>query len=101
MYLSFCGTFLLARIVMPEPLVTAFMAGAMYCGICGYERRRHRRLWFAGVWIFVALACLTKGVFWHCLSRCGFCFVLDFLSRTEGTISRPSPVGLCVDFSFD
>ena len=62
-YVSFCGTFLLARIVMPEPLVTAFMAGAMYCGICGYERRRHRRLWFAGVWIFVALACLTKGVF--------------------------------------
>lgn len=61
-YLSFCGTFLLARIVMPEPLVTAFMTGAMFCGISGYERRRHRRLWFAGVWIFVALACLTKGV---------------------------------------
>jgi 4-amino-4-deoxy-L-arabinose transferase-like glycosyltransferase len=61
-YLSFCGTFLLARIVMPEPLVTAFMTGAMFCVICGCERRRHRRLWFAGVWIFVALACLTKGV---------------------------------------
>jgi 4-amino-4-deoxy-L-arabinose transferase-like glycosyltransferase len=61
-YLSFCGTFLLARIVMPEPLVTAFIAGAMFCGICGYERRRHRRLWFAGVWIFAALACLTKGL---------------------------------------
>src|SRR5436189_2459584 len=61
-YLSFCGTFLLARIVMPEPLVTAFMAGAMFCGICGYERRRHRRMWFAGVWIFAALASLTKGV---------------------------------------
>jgi len=61
-YLSFCGTFLLARIVMPEPLVTASMAGAMFCGICGYERRRHRRMWFAGVWIFAALACLTKGV---------------------------------------
>jgi 4-amino-4-deoxy-L-arabinose transferase-like glycosyltransferase len=61
-YLSFCGTFLLARIVMPEPLVSAFVAGAMFCGICGYERRRNRRLWFAGVWIFAALACLTKGV---------------------------------------
>ncbi|MGC2626877.1 MAG: glycosyltransferase family 39 protein, partial [Candidatus Udaeobacter sp.] len=60
-YLSFCGTFLLARIVMPEPLVSTFMTGAMFCGICGYERRRHRRLWFAGVWVFVALACLTKG----------------------------------------
>jgi 4-amino-4-deoxy-L-arabinose transferase-like glycosyltransferase len=61
-YLSFCGTFLLARIVMPEPLVTAFMTGAMFCGMCGYERRRYRRLWFGGVWAFVALACLTKGV---------------------------------------
>src|SRR6184192_2607717 len=61
-YLTFCGTFLLARIVMPEPLVSAFMAGAMFCGICGYERRRHRQMWFAGVWIFAALACLTKGV---------------------------------------
>jgi hypothetical protein len=60
-YLSFCGTFLLARIVMPEPLVSVFMAGAMFCGICGYERKRHRRVWFAGVWIFAALACLTKG----------------------------------------
>src|SRR5437773_6226677 len=61
-YLSICGTFLLRRIVMPEPLVSAFMTGAMFCGICGYERRRHRRMWFAGVWIFAALACLTKGV---------------------------------------
>jgi 4-amino-4-deoxy-L-arabinose transferase-like glycosyltransferase len=61
-YLSFCGTFLLARIVMPEPLVTAFMTGAMFCGICGYERRRYRRVWFTGVWIFAALACLTKGL---------------------------------------
>ena len=61
-FLSFCGTFLLARIVMPEPLVTAFMAGAMFCGISGYERRRHRPLWFAGVWVFAALACLAKGV---------------------------------------
>jgi 4-amino-4-deoxy-L-arabinose transferase-like glycosyltransferase len=60
-YLSFCGTFLLARIVMPEPLVSAFIAGAIFCGICGYERRRHRRMWFAGVWICSALACLTKG----------------------------------------
>jgi 4-amino-4-deoxy-L-arabinose transferase-like glycosyltransferase len=61
-YLSFCGTFLLARVVMPEPLVSAFIAGAVFCGICGYERRRRRRMWFAGVWIFAALACLTKGL---------------------------------------
>jgi 4-amino-4-deoxy-L-arabinose transferase-like glycosyltransferase len=61
-YLSFCGTFLLARIVMPEPLVSAFIAGAMFCGLRGYERRRHRRMWFAGVWICSALAFLTKGL---------------------------------------
>src|SRR5437762_2644225 len=61
-YLSCCGTFLLARIVMPEPLVSAFIAGAIFCGLCGYQRRRHRRGWFAGFWICSALACLTKGL---------------------------------------
>src|SRR3954453_8405937 len=61
-YLSFCGTFLLARIVMPEPLVSALIAGTMYCAVCGYQRRRYRRAWFAGFWIFSALACLTKGL---------------------------------------
>jgi 4-amino-4-deoxy-L-arabinose transferase-like glycosyltransferase len=60
-YLSCCGTFLLARIVMPEPLVSAFIAGGIFCGLCGYQRRRHRRAWFAGFWICSAFACLTKG----------------------------------------
>src|SRR5438445_5277265 len=32
-YLSFCGTFLLARIVMPEPLVSAFTAGVVCCSM--------------------------------------------------------------------
>ena len=61
-YLSFCGEFLLARIVMPEPLVSAFITGAIFCGLCGYQRRRYRRVWFAGFWICAALACLTKGL---------------------------------------
>src|ERR1700757_4710575 len=61
-YLSCCGTFLLARIVMPEPLVGAFIAGAIFCGLRGYQRRRHRRVWFAGFWICSAFACLSKGV---------------------------------------
>src|SRR5207245_4400561 len=61
-YLSFCGTFLLARIVMPEPLVSALIAGAILCGLCGYQRRRHRRAWFTGFWAYSALACLTKGL---------------------------------------
>ena len=60
-YLSFCGVFLLARIVMPEPLFSALIAGAIFCGLCGYQRRRYRRVWFAGFWICSALACLTKG----------------------------------------
>ena len=61
-YLSCCGTFLLARIVMPEPLVCTFMAATIFCGLCGYQRRRHRWAWFAGFWICSAFACLTKGL---------------------------------------
>ena len=60
-YLSFCGTFLLARIVMPEPLFSMLITAAIFCGICGYQRRRRRRAWFAGFWICAALASLTKG----------------------------------------
>jgi 4-amino-4-deoxy-L-arabinose transferase-like glycosyltransferase len=60
-YLSFCGAFLLGRIVMPEPLVSALIAGAIFCGLCGHQRRRDRSVWFAGFWICSALACLTKG----------------------------------------
>ena len=61
-YLSSCGTFLLGRIIMPEPIFSALIAGAIFCGVCGYQRRRLRRAWFLGVWICSALACLTKGV---------------------------------------
>ncbi|HWH92023.1 MAG TPA: glycosyltransferase family 39 protein [Candidatus Binatia bacterium] len=61
-YLSLCGTFLLARIVMPESLVSALIAGAIFCVIGGYQRRRNRRIWFAGFWICSAFACLTKGL---------------------------------------
>src|SRR5262245_39575263 len=50
-YLSLCGTFLLARIVMPEPLVSALIAGAIFCAIGGYQRRRNSRFRFARVWI--------------------------------------------------
>src|SRR5256885_7851768 len=58
-YLSFCGTFLLARIVMPEPLVSACIAGAIFCGVCGYYRRRHRLASFACFLVFSAFSCLT------------------------------------------
>ena len=61
-YLSFCGTYLLARIVMPEPLFSMWITAAIFCGVCGYQRRHYRRAWFAGFWICAALACLTKGL---------------------------------------
>ncbi|MGH8165313.1 MAG: ArnT family glycosyltransferase, partial [Rhodanobacteraceae bacterium] len=57
-----CGTFLLGRIVMPEPVFSAFIAGAIYCAIRGYERRAGRRGWFVGFWICAALACMTKSL---------------------------------------
>ena len=60
MYVCMCGTFLLGRIIMPETDFSAFLAGAIFCGVCGYQRRRSRWWWFAGVWICSALACLTK-----------------------------------------
>src|SRR5205823_6088424 len=47
---------------LQKPLVSALIAGAILCGLCGYQRRRHRRGWFAGFWICSALACLTKGL---------------------------------------
>ena len=61
-HLCSCGTFLLGRIVMPEPVFSALIAGAIYCAIRGYERRRGRRGWFFGFWICAALACMTKSL---------------------------------------
>lgn len=60
-YLTLSGTVIFGRIVMPEPLFSAFFAGAIYCGIAGFQERHERRSWFAGFWICAALACLTKG----------------------------------------
>jgi len=61
-HLCCCGAFLFGRIVMPEPVFSAFIAGAIYCAIRGYERRQGRRGWFVGFWSFVALACMTKSL---------------------------------------
>ena len=61
-HLCCCGTFIFGRMVMPEPLFSAFIAGALYCAIRGYERRPGRRRWFIGFWIFAALACMTKSL---------------------------------------
>jgi 4-amino-4-deoxy-L-arabinose transferase-like glycosyltransferase len=59
-YLCSCGVFLLGRILMPEPVFSAFLAGAIYCGLRGYESRGRRAGWFVGVWLCCALATLTK-----------------------------------------
>ena len=61
-YLCSSGTFLLGRIIMPEPVFSAFLTGGFFCVIGGYQRRRNRRLWFGGVWVCAAFACLTKSV---------------------------------------
>lgn len=59
-YLAMAGTFLLARIVMPEPVFTALIAGAMLCALRGYQQREGRTWWFLGFWLCAAFACLTK-----------------------------------------
>ncbi len=61
-HLCCCGAFIFGRIVMPEPVFSALIAGALYCAIRGYERRQGRRRWFIGFWICVALACMTKSL---------------------------------------
>lgn len=56
------GAFLLGRAVTPEPVFSAFVAGAIFCAVCGYQRRQFRRTWFAGFWFCASLACLGKGL---------------------------------------
>ena len=54
-YLTSAGTFLLGRIIMPEPVLSAFIAGGVFCAICGYQSRSHRGIWYAGFWVCAAL----------------------------------------------
>lgn len=83
-YLSLAGTFTLARIVMPEPLFGALIAGAMYCGLAGFQQRRQRRAWFTGFWICTAFACLTKGP--HALLFSGGTFAILAIFYREARI---------------
>ena len=61
-YLSLCSVSTFGRVIMPEPVFSAFIVGAIFCGVCGYQRRRGRPWWFLGFWICCALACLTKSL---------------------------------------
>lgn len=60
-YLCSAGAFLPGRMVTPDAIFAAFIAGAIFCAVRGYQRRLFRRAWFAGVWLCAALACLAKG----------------------------------------
>lgn len=61
-FLTLSGTFLLGRIIMPEPIFGAFIAGGFFCAICGYQRRHRRMWWYTGFWICAALATLAKSI---------------------------------------
>src|SRR5438270_2887830 len=60
-YPPLSGAVIIGRFLMPAPLFAALFAGAIYCGLAGFQQRHQRRAWFAGFWICAALACLTKG----------------------------------------
>jgi 4-amino-4-deoxy-L-arabinose transferase-like glycosyltransferase len=60
-FLCSTGTFVLGRLIAPDNLLALFIAAAMYCAVCGYQRRKFRRAWFAGFWLAAALATLAKG----------------------------------------
>jgi 4-amino-4-deoxy-L-arabinose transferase-like glycosyltransferase len=83
-YLTLTSTFVLARIVMPEPLFSALIAGAIYCGLAGFQQRKQRHIWFAGAWICVGLACLAKGP--HALLFCGATFAIPAIFYREARI---------------
>jgi 4-amino-4-deoxy-L-arabinose transferase-like glycosyltransferase len=55
------GAFLLGRMVSHDSFFALFIAGAIYCLVCGYQRRKFRWAWFAVFWFCGSLACLTKG----------------------------------------
>jgi len=79
-HLCSAGAFLLGRAVTPEPVFSAFVAGAIFCAVCGYQRRQFRRAWFAGVWLCAGLACLSKGLE-GLLLLAGICVLLAILFR--------------------
>src|SRR3954451_5203796 len=59
-YLCSAGTFVLGRLVAPNNLCSLFIAAAIYCALCGYQRQKFRRIRFAGFWISAALSTFTQ-----------------------------------------
>lgn len=60
-FLCSAGTFVLGRLVAPDNFLSLFIAAALYCAVCGYQRQKFRRAWFAGFWFSAALATLATG----------------------------------------
>jgi 4-amino-4-deoxy-L-arabinose transferase-like glycosyltransferase len=60
-FLCSSAAFVFGRLATPDSLVALFVCGAIYCAVCGYQRQKLRKTWFAGVWFCAALATLTKG----------------------------------------
>lgn len=62
--LTSLGTATLGRIIMPEPWFSAWIAGAIWCGVKFCRPPvEHPNWWAIGFWVCAALACFTKG--WH------------------------------------
>jgi hypothetical protein len=79
-HLCFAGSFLLGRAVTAEPIFSTLVVGAIYCTVRGYQRRRFRRAWFTGTWLFASLACLSKGLE-GLFYLAGICVLLAILFR--------------------
>jgi 4-amino-4-deoxy-L-arabinose transferase-like glycosyltransferase len=88
MHLCFAGSFLLGRGVTAEPMFGALLAGAIYCAVCGYQRRQFRHAWFTGVWLCLTLACLTKGLV-AVLYFAGICLLAAIFFREARLRFRP------------
>ncbi len=60
--LTCLGTATLARIIMPEPVFSAFVAGAIYAGLRMLEGGASARWWAVALWVLAGLACFAKGL---------------------------------------
>jgi 4-amino-4-deoxy-L-arabinose transferase-like glycosyltransferase len=79
-HLCSSGAFLLGRMVTHDSVCAVFIAGAIYCAVRGYQRRKFRWAWFIGFWLCGSLACLTKGPA-AILYLAGICLLLAIFFR--------------------
>ncbi|MBM3888323.1 MAG: glycosyltransferase family 39 protein [Verrucomicrobia bacterium] len=56
------GMFIFGKMVMPEPFLTCFITGSLYCVLAGYQDAGRRHWWYLGAWALWALGCLAKGL---------------------------------------